>query len=98
MEPRVPSFHKTFAKHSKAHRRVSVISVLNVKFTSLNSSGVHILKGFLILIRSASNPMDKGACNSVYYQYYGQNSNMASSATMYIIGYIILTRKKDLQN
>ena len=42
--------------------------------------------------------MDKGACNSVHYQYYGQNSNMASSVTMYIIGYIILMRNRDALN
>ena len=33
-------------------------------------------------LRITSNPMDKGVCNSVHYQYYGQNSNMASSVTM----------------
>jgi len=38
------------------------------------------------------------ACNSIYYQYYGQNSNMVSSINMYIIGYIILTCNKDVQN
>jgi len=39
-------------------------------------------------LRISSNPMDKGVCNSVHYQYYGQNSNMVSSVT--ILGYIIL--------
>ena len=43
---------------------------------------VHLIQ---YLIRSTSNPMDKGACNSVHYQYYGRNSNMASSVTMFII-------------
>ena len=28
--------------------------------------------------------MDEGACNYVYYQYYGQNSNMVSSVIMYL--------------
>jgi len=41
------------------------------------------------MTRSASNPMDKGACNSVYYQYYGKNSNMASSVTMVTSSYRI---------
>ena len=45
--------------------------------------------------RSSSNCTDKGACNSVHYQYYGRNSNMASSVTMYIIGYIILTLQQE---
>ena len=52
----------------------------------------------LVVIRSASNPMDKGACNSVCYQCYGQNSNMASSVTTYIIGYIILMCNRDTLN
>ena len=57
------------------------------------------LKSCLIpIIRSSSNPMDKGACNSIHYQYYGQNSNMASSVTMYITGYIILTHSRDTLN
>jgi len=30
------------------------------------------------------NLMDKGAYNSIYYQYYGHNSNMTSSVTMHI--------------
>jgi len=51
-----------------------------------------------VLVRSISNPTDKGACNSVYHQYYGQNSNMASSVTMCKIGYIILTYNKDVKN
>jgi len=42
--------------------------------------------------------MDKGACNSLYYQYYGQNSNMVSNVAMYIIGCVILTHNKDVQN
>jgi len=42
--------------------------------------------------------MDNGACNSMYYQYYEQNSNMASSVTMYIIGYAIVMHNKDVQN
>jgi len=33
---------------------------------------------------STSNPMEKGACNSVHYKYYGQNSNMASSVTNWL--------------
>ena len=41
------------------------------------------------------NPMDKGACNSVHYQYYGQNSNIV---TMYIIGYILRTCNRDTPN
>ena len=52
----------------------------------------------LMLIRSSSNPMDKRACNSAHYQYYMRNSNMASSVTMYITGYIILTRNRDTPN
>ena len=39
--------------------------------------------------------MDKGACNSVHYQYNGQNSNMVSSVTMHIIGYIILMHNRE---
>ena len=39
--------------------------------------------------------MDKGVCNSVPYQYYGRKSNMTSSITMYIIGYIILMRNRE---
>jgi len=39
--------------------------------------------------------MGKGACNSVYYQYYGRNS---SNITMHIIGCIILTRNMDVQS
>ena len=38
----------------------------------------------IAIARSSSNPMDKGACNSIHYQYYRRNSNMASSVTMYI--------------
>ena len=52
----------------------------------------------LICIRSSSNPMDKGVCNSPHYQYYGRISNMVSSVTMYIIGYIILMRNRDTLN
>ena len=44
------------------------------------------------------NPTDKGVCNSVHYQYYERNSNMTSSVTMYIIGYIILSRNRDTLN
>jgi len=33
-----------------------------------------------------SNPMDKTTHNLLHYQYSGQNSNKASSVTMYIIG------------
>ena len=50
---------------------------------------------FLGITRSASSSMDKGACNSVHYQCYGQNSNMVSSVTMYTIGYIILTHHRN---
>ena len=52
----------------------------------------------LCFIRSTSNPQDKGACNSVHYQYYEQNSNMMSSVTMYIIGYIIFLHNTDTLN
>ena len=44
--------------------------------------------------RSVSNSMDKGACNFVHYQ----NSNMASTVTMYIIGYIIPMHNRDVHN
>jgi len=43
--------------------------------------------------RSASNPMEKGACNSIYYQFYGWNSNMVSSVTMDIIASLITCNK-----
>ena len=48
--------------------------------------------------RSTLNPMDKGAYNSVHYQYCGWNSNMAPNVIMYIIGYIILSHNRDILN
>jgi len=38
-----------------------------------------LVNNIVYISRSASNPMDKGACNSIYYQYYGQNSKMEFS-------------------
>jgi len=64
--------------------KVSVDLELPVLITGPLQSCLFCPVACLILNRSASNPMEKGACNSIHYQHYGQNSNIASKYIMQI--------------